>query len=69
MKRERRWPSCAEWRRVTSGKSRPMVRRLPKRKRRPESDAEKLECIVGEALDRHLEYEDTFLRVKPEIER
>ncbi len=58
MKRETPQPSYAELRRITSGESVPVVRRIPKRI--PEPDAEKLERIAGEALDRHLENEDTF---------
>ncbi len=69
MKRETRQPSRAEWRRITSGESGVVVRRIPKRTLKPEPDAENLERIAGEALDRHLENEDTFLRAKPEIQK
>lgn len=68
MRRENRKPAAREWVAITSGDSGPVARRLPKRKRRLESDAEKLERIAGETLDRHLENEDTFRRLKPEIE-
>jgi len=60
VKRETPQPSRAELRRVTPGESGPVVRRIPKRTLKPEPDAEKLERIAGEALDRHLEDEDTF---------
>ena len=60
MKRGTRQPSRAEWRRITSGECGPVVRRVPKRTPKPESGGEKLERIAGEALDRHLEDEDTF---------
>ena len=58
MKREGGQPSRAEWKRITSGKSAPVVRRILKQKRRPESDAEKLERIAKETLNAHLEDED-----------
>ncbi len=60
MKRETLQAGRAEWRRTTSGKSGPVVRRIPKRMLKPEPDDEKLERIAGEALDRHLENEDKF---------
>lgn len=53
MKRERRQPSRAEWRRITSGAAGPVVRRIPK----PEPDEEKLDRIAGESLGAHLEDE------------
>ncbi len=55
MKREVHHPSRAECKRTTPGKFRAVAWGLPKRKRRPESDAEKLERIAAEALARRLE--------------
>ena len=58
MKRENRKPTRAEWDRITS--RRPVVRRIPNRTPKPESDEEKLEKIAGEVLNARLEDEDQY---------
>jgi len=54
--KERRQPTRREWAAITS--RRPVVRRIPK----PESEEERLDRIAVDALDAHLEDEDTFRR-------
>ncbi len=60
MKRENRKPTRAEWERITS--RRPVVRRIPNRTPKPETDEEKLDRIASEQLDAHLEEEEMYRR-------
>lgn len=63
MKRERRLPTRREWEQTTS--MRPAGRRIPNAKAKPaepEEEAERLDRIATEALNAHLEDEDTYRR-------
>jgi len=66
VRKENRRATGTEWEQITS--CRLVVHRIPERTPEPEEDAEKLERIAGEALDMHLESEDTFRRANLEIE-
>ena len=65
--KERRQPTRREWAAITS--SRPVVRRIPNAKTKPESEEERLDRIATGQLDAHLEDEDTFRRWERKIER
>jgi len=60
LKRENRKTTRAEWDRITS--RRPVVRRIPNRTPKPETDEEKLDRIASEQLDAHLEEEEMYRR-------
>ncbi len=58
MRRENRNPTHREWEQITS--RRPVVRRIPNAKPKPEEEAAKLDRIATQQLDARLEDEEMY---------